>query len=71
MISPVCAMCDNELTEPGGILIGPPTTPSSAITTVVKMHLCTGCTRALQSVIAGQSVIVASAPPGFPIVRQP
>jgi uncharacterized protein (UPF0261 family) len=36
MISPVCMVCEQELTESGGILLGPP----EADGRVQKTHLC-------------------------------
>lgn len=39
MITPVCAICKNELFEFGGILLSPPDTENK----VIKNHLCEDC----------------------------
>jgi hypothetical protein len=39
-----CALCEQELIEPGGLLICPPTEASSTDTFVVdKVHVCRPC----------------------------
>lgn len=60
MIAPVCGMCDNELTEPGGLLIGAPEKMSESYNLVLKEHLCVGCLDLIWSVVTGRNVVTAA-----------
>ena len=62
-IQPTCSACDEELDEPGAILIGPPEGEIAR-----KSHLCTTCNDEVETLIHDKYIATVFARKGIKVM---